>query len=87
MFALVIYDIPDDKLRNKVASICKDYGLDHIQFSAFSGELNWNKREELFLKLKKATGKKEANIQVFCLCVKDLNLVKKYVYIPESKND
>lgn len=84
MFTLVIYDIPDDKLRNKLASICKDYGLEHIQFSAFCGPLSWNKREELFLRLKKAAGKKEANIHLYVICDRDLKLVKKHVYLPEG---
>lgn len=87
MFTLVIYDIPDDKLRNRIAIICKDYGLDHIQFSAFSGKLNWNRREELYQKLKKAAGRKEANIQIYVLCEKDLALTKKHVYIPELAHE
>jgi len=37
MTSLLIYDMPDDKLRAKVADICLDYGLDRIQYSAFLG--------------------------------------------------
>jgi len=36
---IVIYDITDDNLRNKVSERLKDYGLERIQFSAFQGEL------------------------------------------------
>lgn len=68
---LVIYDIPDDRKRTKIADVCLDYGLDRIQFSAFLGWLLPTQQEELFLKLKKTLGKKEGNIQLFNLCLAD----------------
>jgi CRISPR-associated endonuclease Cas2 len=58
VISLVIYDIPDDKLRAKVADICLDYGLDRIQYSAFLGEMNHNRREELLQKIRRQIGKK-----------------------------
>jgi CRISPR-associated protein Cas2 len=76
MISLVIYDIPDDKLRAKVADICLDYGLDRIQYSAFLGEMNHNRREELLQKIKRQIGKKEANVQLFPICDKDVRLRK-----------
>ncbi len=74
MISLVIYDIPDDKLRAKVADICLDYGLERIQFSAFLGEMNHNRREELLLKVRRQIGQKEADVQIFPVCEKDLRL-------------
>lgn len=68
---LVIYDIPDDRKRTKIAEVCLDYGLDRIQFSAFLGWLLPTQQEELFLKLKNILGKKEGNIQLFNLCLAD----------------
>ncbi len=50
MHVLLIYDISDDRARTKVADACLDYGLDRIQYSAFSGELSRTHQEELFLK-------------------------------------
>ncbi|MBM4463867.1 MAG: CRISPR-associated endonuclease Cas2 [Chloroflexi bacterium] len=76
MISLVIYDIPDDKLRAKVADICLDYGLDRIQYSAFLGEMNHNRREELLQKIRRQIGKKEANVQLFPICDKDVRLRK-----------
>jgi len=76
VISLVIYDIPDDKLRAKVADICLDYGLDRIQYSAFLGEMNHNRREELLQKIKRQIGKKEANVQLFPICDKDVRLRK-----------
>lgn len=74
--SLLIYDIPDDRLRAKVADICLDYGLDRIQYSAFLGEINHNRREELLQKIKRQIGRKEANVQLFPICDKDLRLRK-----------
>lgn len=71
MRCLVIYDIPDDVRRTKVADVCLDYGLDRIQYSAFLGELSATHQEELMLKLKKTLGRKAGNIQLFPLCLQD----------------
>ncbi len=68
---LVVYDIPNDRIRNHVAETCKDYGLDRIQYSAFLGVLGRTHREELFLRLKERLGKEVGNIQVFSLCQSD----------------
>ena len=68
---LLVYDIPDDRKRTKVADACLDYGLDRIQFSAFQGWLLPTLQEELFLKVKKVLGKKPGNIQMFPVCAED----------------
>jgi CRISPR-associated protein Cas2 len=68
---LLFYDISDDRKRTKIADICLDFGLDRIQFSAFSGWLLPAQQDELFLKLKKMLGKKEGNIQMFSICAED----------------
>ncbi|AEJ60975.1 CRISPR-associated protein Cas2 [Spirochaeta thermophila DSM 6578] len=68
---LVVYDIPDDRTRNKVADACLDYGLDRIQYSAFLGWLLPTQQDELFLKLTRILGKKEGNIQLFTFCSRD----------------
>lgn len=68
---LLFYDISDDRKRTKIADICLDFGLDRIQFSAFSGWLLPAQQEELFLKLKKLLGKKEGDIQMFSICAED----------------
>lgn len=76
MISLIIYDIPSDKLRSKIADICQDYGLDRIQFSAFLGEINHNRREELLQRIKRQIGKDQANVQLFPICDKDVRLRK-----------
>lgn len=71
MNCLLVYDIPDDRARTKIADFCLDYGLDRIQYSAFVGNLSRTHQEELMLKIKKRLGKKAGNIQLFPICGKD----------------
>jgi len=51
-----------------------DYGLDRIQWSAFLGDINHNRREELEARLRKVLGRRAGNIQLFPVCEKDLSL-------------
>ncbi|KKM11138.1 hypothetical protein SY88_10055 [Clostridiales bacterium PH28_bin88] len=79
MICLVVYDIPNDRLRAKVADICLDYGLERIQYSAFMGELNHNRQSELLQKLRRRVGSQEANLQLFPICDKDARLRREIV--------
>ncbi|QYJ15494.1 CRISPR-associated endoribonuclease Cas2 [Rubrobacter xylanophilus DSM 9941] len=81
-YVLLIYDIPDDRVRHKISERCKDYGLSRIQYSAFAGELDRNRREELVLRLKKTLGTKEGNIRLQPVCSRDLALAKEVVVEP-----
>ncbi len=72
MKCLVVYDIPDDRLRPKVADICLDYGLERIQYSAFLGPLHRNLQEELMLKVKRKMGKKAGKVFLYPICDRDL---------------
>jgi len=79
---LVIYDIPDDGLRAKIADICLDYGLERIQYSAFFGEMSHNRQGEILQKIRRRIGRKEANVQLFPVCEKDLALRKQVIVLP-----
>ena len=79
MLCLVVYDIPDNRVRTKVADICLDYGLQRIQFSAFLGELNRNRQEELLLKIRRKVGKRDANVRLFAIGDKDRPLQKEVI--------
>ena len=72
MKCLVVYDIPDDRIRTKVADVCLDYGLQRIQYSAFLGSLNRNLQEELMMKVKRRMGRKAGNVLLFPICASDL---------------
>jgi len=45
----VIYDISENRIRSRVAKICKGYGLFRVQKSAFLGDLNRNDADSLAL--------------------------------------
>lgn len=81
-YVFVIYDIPDDRVRYKVSERCKDYGLDRIQYSAFAGDLDRNRREELMMRLRKTLGEKEGNIRLQPVCSRDLAVAKEVVVEP-----
>jgi CRISPR-associated protein Cas2 len=69
---LVIYDIEDDRIRLRISETCLDYGLTRIQFSAFLGTLNRNKREELFLRLTSILDQNAGKILLQPICHKDV---------------
>jgi CRISPR-associated protein Cas2 len=69
---VLIYDIEDDRLRTRASEICLDYGLERIQFSAFFGKLNRNRRQELALKLRSEVGQRSARIRIIPVCEEDL---------------
>lgn len=71
MRCLLVYDIPDDRTRGKVADACLDYGLDRIQYSAFLGELSTTHRRELMKRVRRLIGRKAANVQLLPICGKD----------------
>ncbi len=61
MLCLLLYDIPDNKVRTKVADICLDYGLVRIQYSAFRGEMNHNRQEQVLQQIRRKVGKRTFN--------------------------
>ena len=71
MRCLLIYDIPNDRIRTKIADKCLDYGLDRVQFSAFVGAVSRNLQEELFMQLTDLLGDEAGNIQLLPICGKD----------------
>jgi CRISPR-associated protein Cas2 len=71
MRCLLVYDIPDDSIRTRVADVCLDYGLERIQYSAFLGELAATHQEEMLLKIRARLGQKAGNVQLFPLCDRD----------------
>ena len=71
MKCLLVYDIPDDRARSKIADFCLDYGLDRIQYSAFLGDLARTHQEELILRIGERLGDHAAKVQMFVMCEKD----------------
>lgn len=68
METLVIYDISSDRLRERLADRLFDYGLQRVQLSAFSGELNPHDRQALLKELCGFIGCERDRIYVIPLC-------------------
>lgn len=79
MITLFIYDITEDKIRNKIAQICQDYGLQRIQYSAFLGRLPDALEDEFWLKCRRQLGEHEGNLQMFYLTMQTLERSRKYI--------
>ncbi len=65
MHLLLVYDIVDDRKRGKVADACLDYGLDRVQYSAFTGLLSRTHQEELMLRIASIIGDGAACIHLY----------------------
>ncbi len=68
---ILVYDITSDKIRAKVADTCLDYGLDRIQFSAFSGQLSRNHQRELMRRLHALIGDNSCRVTLLPICDAD----------------
>jgi CRISPR-associated protein Cas2 len=69
---VLIYDIENDRIRSRAADVCLNYGLQRIQFSAFFGKLNRNRRQELSLRLQRELGNQSGRIRIIPVCEQDL---------------
>ena len=67
MLVWVIYDISDDRIRGRVAQICKGYGLYRVQKSAFLGDMNKNELDAIALECEELIEESDS-IFVFPLC-------------------
>lgn len=80
----VFYDIQQDKIRNRAAQVCKDFGLERTQFSGFVGYLTRNRREEMAIKLRDVLGENNGKILIQPVCEKDFREYKEYIYFDEE---
>ena len=61
---VVLYDVESDRTRARVSDICLNYGLERIQYSAFLGKINRNRRQELSLRLQDEVGTEQARLRI-----------------------
>lgn len=73
---LVIYDISDDDKRTGLREHLRDYGLNHIQYSGFLGEVNPHDRFVLSKEVDKFLSGERDSIYIVPLCSKCLRLCK-----------
>ncbi len=67
MLVWVIYDISENRIRSRVAKLCKGYGLFRVQKSAFLGDLNRNQSDSLALECQEAIDESDS-VYVFPMC-------------------
>ena len=80
MVTLVIYDIPSDRKRGKVADACLDCGLQRIQWSAFIGDLAPARKSDLRARVERILKGDEGNIQLYPICGKDYDAMEEMVF-------
>lgn len=86
LFTVIIYDITSDRIRLKIADVCKDYGLDHVQYSVFSGQLDATRRNEMFARLGDTLGKSEGKVMMLQMCEKDASAKREIVQVVHPEN-
>jgi len=75
MLVWVIYDISENKIRSRVARICKNYGLFRVQKSAFLGDLNRNESDSLALECENIVAGSDS-VYVFPMCESCFDKIK-----------
>jgi CRISPR-associated protein Cas2 len=65
MLVWVIYDITENKIRQKVSERCKNYGLYRVQKSVFLGDLNSNERDSLAVECEELIDVDRDSVYVF----------------------
>jgi len=71
-----IYDISDDKVRQKIVKLCKTYGLYRVQKSVFLGSLNNNLLDEFALQSEELINPDSDSVYIFPMCEQDFKKVK-----------
>lgn len=74
---LVVYDIPCNKRRKKVANLLEGYGQ-RVQYSVFECVLQVKQYEQLCSRLKKRINEAEDNIRLYPLTRHTLSQVKMF---------
>lgn len=71
MLTWVLYDIGDDRRRDKAATACLQAGLYRVQKSVFLGNLAENPRDELVLRLEALINSEHDSVYAFPMCQPD----------------
>lgn len=72
MIIWTLYDIKNDKIRNKVAKLCKQAGLYRVQYSVFLGKLTVNEKEALVLEIESYINEEEDSVYIFPMSTNEL---------------
>ncbi len=72
MIAWVMYDIEDDKVRSKVAKLCKQAGLYRVQFSVFLGTIENNQKDTLEIQIEELIDTDKDSVYIFPMSKSEL---------------
>ncbi len=72
----IVYDIVEDKQRNKVAKKCKQFGLQRVQKSVFLGKLESNRFDELSEICRELIDEDTDSVYLFPFCQEDFRRVQ-----------
>jgi len=67
MHIIVSYDIVDNKIRNKVMKLLKDFG-NHVQYSVFECDLNEDQFNRMKQGIEALINKKEDRVRYYIIC-------------------
>ena len=84
---LVVYDITEDDVRDKVRSALKDYGGTRIQYSAFVFDKSEVEMAQIMLKVKRIIGNTKGKVMAIPICARDVDKVVTIAYkyeLPEE---
>ena len=65
MIVWVLYDIQDNKSRNRIAKICKKYGLYRVQKSVFLGTIEAVQKDALNLEIQAHIDEDNDSVYIF----------------------
>ncbi|MBI3271914.1 MAG: CRISPR-associated endonuclease Cas2 [Planctomycetes bacterium] len=75
MLVWAIYDIQSDRVRTRIAKVCKRAGLYRVQKSVFLGEIDKSSLDEMVLKTREEIDAEKDSMYLFPLCEKDFKSV------------
>ena len=73
MLTWVMYDIVQDKIRNKIVKCCEKAGIYRVQYSVWLGEMNKTQRKELRTQIEDLIKPDEDKVYIFPMCREDCN--------------
>jgi len=76
MLVWAVYDIHEDKIRNRIVKICKRAGLYRVQKSVFIGEIHPSRLDELVEESRAEIDTETDSVYIFPMCEADFKRVK-----------
>ncbi|MDH5401797.1 MAG: CRISPR-associated endonuclease Cas2 [Candidatus Heimdallarchaeota archaeon] len=64
----ICYDIKEDDIRSSVSKLCKEAGLERIQYSVFFGELEDSLKKTLYLEIQQTIKGNNGNVHFIPAC-------------------